>query len=171
MSLTTILFYLFALLTLGSATFMVFSRNIVHAAFAMMFTLLGVAGLYVLLYADFIAATQILVYVGGILILILFGIMLTTQGFTSGFKTLTVNLVPGIGLALLASAGLIYVFVSSPWTSVSMEAPKTTITEMGMLLMHEYMLPFQVTGLLLLVAIIGALLMATKISHKPKKDS
>ncbi|NBC66589.1 MAG: NADH-quinone oxidoreductase subunit J, partial [Bacteroidetes bacterium] len=76
MEFTAILFYVFAILTIGSASIMVFSKNIVHSAFALMFTLIGVAAIYVLLYADFLAATQLLVYVGGILILILFGVML-----------------------------------------------------------------------------------------------
>jgi NADH:ubiquinone oxidoreductase subunit 6 (subunit J) len=94
MELTTILFYLFSIVTVGAAAVMVFSKNIVHSAFALMFTLIGVAALYVLLYADFLAATQLLVYVGGILILILFGVMLTTQGQTFSFKTITVNIAP-----------------------------------------------------------------------------
>jgi NADH:ubiquinone oxidoreductase subunit 6 (subunit J) len=100
MELTTILFYLFSVTTLGAAAVMVFSRNIVHSAFALMFTLIGVAALYVLLYADFLAATQLLVYVGGILILILFGVMLTTQGHSFSFKINTVNLIPASVLSV-----------------------------------------------------------------------
>lgn len=165
MEFTAILFYVFSITTLGSALFMVFCKNIVHAAFALMFTLLGVAALYVLLFADFLAATQVLVYVGGILILILFGVMLTTQGFSSNLKALTTNLLPVSVVMAFVAAGMMYVFYTSSWPVVVMEEPDSTITGLGMLLLHEYMLPFQITGVLLLIAIIGALLMATRIKH------
>lgn len=166
MELTTLLFYFFSLLTIGSAIFMVFSKNIVHAAFALMFTLLGVAALYVLLFADFIAATQILVYVGGILILILFGVMLTTKGFTDNLKTLTTNLRPVSVVMTFIAAGMIYVLLTTTWPVAEMAEPEGTITGLGTLLLKEYILPFQITGVLLLVAIIGALLMATKVKHQ-----
>lgn len=166
MELTAILFYVFSIMTLSGAIYMVFCKNIVHAAFALMFTLLGVAALYVLLFADFLAATQVLVYVGGILILILFGVMLTTQGFTSNLKALTSNLLPVSIVMALVAAGMIYVFYTSTWPVAIMDEPSGTITGIGMILLKEYILPFQITGVLLLVAIIGALLMATRINHQ-----
>jgi NADH-quinone oxidoreductase subunit J len=78
MDIYTIIFYIFAVITLGAACIVVFSRNIVRAAFALLFAFFGVAGIYVFLLADFIAITQLLIYVGGILVLILFGVMLTS---------------------------------------------------------------------------------------------
>jgi NADH-quinone oxidoreductase subunit J len=169
MELTALLFYVFAILTVGGAAFMVFSKNIVHSAFALMFSLLGVAALYVLLYADFIAATQILVYVGGILILILFGVMLTTQGQTFSFKTITVNLVPASLLSLATATLLIYVFAVSPWNLTTPIERTDTVHDLGMMLMGDYLLPFITAGVLLLIAIIAALLMSgrlTPTSHK-----
>jgi NADH:ubiquinone oxidoreductase subunit 6 (subunit J) len=166
MELTTILFYLFALVTIGTAAVVVFSRNIVHSAFALMFTLMGVAALYVLLYADFLAATQLLVYVGGILILILFGVMLTTQGYTISFKSITVNLVPASILSVAAAALLIYAFATTPWTINEVEERTDTVHNLGMMLMGDYILPFIVAGVLLLIAIIGAILMSTRLSVK-----
>jgi len=154
MELTTILFYLFSIVTIGAAAVMVFSKNIVHSAFALMFSLVGVASLYVLLYADFIAATQLLVYVGGILILFLFGVMLTTQGLTFNFRTITVNLVPASILSVAAAVLLIFAFLTTNWTIVERE-PSDTIYELGMLLMGDYILPFIIAGVLLLIAIIG----------------
>ena len=74
----SLIFYAFALLTVVSALLVVTVRNIVHAAFSLMITLFGIAGLYVFLQADFLAATQVIVYVGGILVLILFGVMMTS---------------------------------------------------------------------------------------------
>jgi NADH-quinone oxidoreductase subunit K len=79
MELQAIVFYVFAFITLGSAFVVVFSRNIIYSAFSLLFTFFGVAGLYVLLNADFLAVTQILIYVGGILVLLLFGVMLTNR--------------------------------------------------------------------------------------------
>lgn len=162
MELTAILFYAFTILTVGSAAYMVFSKNIVHAAFALIFSLTGVAALYVLLYADFIAATQILVYVGGILILILFGIMLTTLDFSENLKTVTVNMLPATILSGAVGLLLLYVFYAAEWTTIVPPERDETMFDLGMMLMNEYLLPFQITGVLLLVAIIGALLMSTR---------
>lgn len=164
MELTAILFYLFSLVTIGAATVMVFSKNVVHSAFALMFTLIGVAALYALLYADFLAATQLLVYVGGILILILFGLMLTGQGHTVSFKSVTVNMVPATVLSIAAGALLIYAFATTGWDVIEPIERTETVSEMGMMLMGSYILPFIVIGVLLLIAIIGAILMSTRIS-------
>src|SRR5262245_52653277 len=85
-------FTLFAGLTLVSAGVVVFSRNLVHAAFALLFTLGGMAALYVLLGADFLAMTQVLVYIGGILILLLFGVMFTQRIYDMKAETRFINL-------------------------------------------------------------------------------
>ncbi len=164
MELTTILFYLFSVTTLGAAAVMVFSRNIVHSAFALMFTLIGVAALYVLLYADFLAATQLLVYVGGILILILFGVMLTTQGHSFSFKINSVNLIPASVLSLATAVLLIFAFTSTEWTIAEVSERDDTVYELGMMLMGDYILPFIIAGVLLLIAIIGAIVMATRLT-------
>lgn len=164
MELTTILFYLFSIVTLGAAAIMVFSKNIVHSAFALMFSLMGVAALYVLLYADFLAATQLLVYVGGILILILFGLMLTTQGHSFSFKSITVNLIPASILSVAAAILLIYAFTTTEWKLTETIDRSDTVHDLGMLLMGEYILPFIIAGVLLLIAIIGAILMSTRVT-------
>lgn len=164
MELTTILFYLFSIVTVGAAAVMVFSKNIVHSAFALMFSLIGVAALYVLLYADFIAATQLLVYVGGILILILFGVMLTSQGLSLNFKSITVNLVPASIISTAVATLLIFAFTKTEWALAETVERTDTINDLGMLLMGDYILPFIIAGVLLLIAIIGAILMSTKLT-------
>ena len=101
MSVYDLMFYLFAALTLVSAFFVVTLRNIVYSAFFLLFTFFGVVGLYVLLAADFIAIVQLVVYVGGILILLLFGVMLTNKITNVQIKTGTFQLLPaivGVGL-------------------------------------------------------------------------
>ncbi len=165
MEFTSILFYLFALVIIGSAGVMVFSKNIVHSAYALMFTLMGVAALYVLLYADFVAATQLLVYVGGILILILFGVMLTSRNETVlNFRTTMVNIIPASVLSVAVTVVLIIAFFSTRWPVTAQDSPDETVSELGMLLMTDYVLPFIIAGVLLLIAIIGAILMATRVN-------
>lgn len=171
MELTTILFYFFSLVTLTAASVMVFSRNIVHSAFALMFSLIGVAALYVLLYADFMAATQLLVYVGGILVLILFGVMLTNQGYTISFREGSVNLIPASLLSAVAAVILIYTFLQTNWAFTQPESRTETVHSLGMMLMGEYLLPFISAGVLLLIAIIGAILISTKLSAEAGNSS
>jgi NADH-quinone oxidoreductase subunit J len=169
MELVAILFYLFAFITVGTAAVMVFSKNIVYSAYALMFSLMGVAALYVLLYADFLAATQLLVYVGGILILILFGVMLTNQGYSVDFKTITVNLIPASLLSGAAALLLIFAFTKAEWTlSIPVERDET-VYDLGVMLMSDYLLTFIVVGVLLLIAIIGSILMATRLTTQTNK--
>src|SRR5438445_13641317 len=77
MEISTAVFYLVALITVGSAAMVAFSRNIIYSAFSLLGAFGGVAGIYVFLGADFVAAVQLLIYVGGILVLVLFAVMLT----------------------------------------------------------------------------------------------
>lgn len=171
MDLTAIVFYLFAILIIGSAGVMVFARNIVHSAFALMFTLAGLAVFYALLYAGFVAVTQLLVYVGGILVLILFGVMLTTRGYFEKVKTRTVNLLPSAIFAAIVGALLIGVFVTTEWVLAPMEDGEVTMTVLGELLMTDFMLPFQVAGVLLLLAMIGAVLMAARTRTQEQRET
>lgn len=151
-----IIFYLFAAITLVSGFLVVTTRNIVYAAFYLLFTFFGVAGIYVLLGADFISIVQIMVYVGGILILLLFGVMLTNKITSVDIRTNTGNLVPAaIGIAVLMGA-LVTVMMQTPWKSEPSEIPATTVHELGRLLISDYALIFELLGILLLIALIGA---------------
>jgi len=163
MELFDIAFYAFALITLVSGCVVVFSRNIIYAAFALLFTFFGVAGLYVLLRSDFLAVTQILIYVGGILVLMLFGVMLTNKVISVEIKSGTVQTIPALIVAALVAgslAGLSY----SMWKGVgapSTEVQSTTRT-LGEMLMTSYMLPFEVASVILLVALMGAAMTARR---------
>ncbi len=84
MSAEAAVFYVFAAITVAAAAVVVLARSLIYSAFALLFTFFGVAGLYVLLGADFLAATQLLIYVGGILVLLLFGVMLTHKLYDRG---------------------------------------------------------------------------------------
>lgn len=158
-----IFFYAFAVITVGSACVVVFSRNIIHSAFALLFTFFGVAGIYVLLHADFLAVTQILIYVGGILVLMLFGVMLTNQVVNVQISSGTLKTWPSrIIVAFLAGylAGVFY----STWKDVTAPPPatETTTASLGEMLMTGYLLPFEIASVVLLIALIGAALIARR---------
>ncbi len=151
-----IIFYLFAALTLVSAFFVVTNRNIVYSAFFLLFTFFGVAGIYVLLGADFVAIVQLIVYVGGILILLLFGVILTNKITNVEIKTGSINIYPAvIGVGLLTGA-LLSALVNSSWNYVSSETPQPTTAALGTILVQQYTLVFELLGIILLIALIGA---------------
>ena len=163
MDLYTIIFYFFAVVTLGSASIVVFSQNIVRAAFALLFAFFGVAGIYIFLLADFIAITQLLIYVGGIMVLILFGVMLTSHQINVDAKTGTIQTLPAILIAAGVGFGLVWVFWITDWkTNPVLPVVETTAAKIGELLLTAYLLPFEVASVVLLVALIGAAMIARR---------
>ena len=156
MELYDIIFYLFALLTVVSAYFVVTNKNIVHSGFFLLFTLFGISGLYVLLGADFLAVVQIMVYIGGILILLLFGIMMTNKITDVAIKTGTIQVIPASIIIGLFAGALAFIMVTTDWRQIDTDIPKTTTLSLGELLINEYVLIFELLGILLLIALIGA---------------
>lgn len=163
-------FFSFVALTLISAIGLLITRNVLYSAYLLLLTLLGVAALFVFAGADFLAVSQLVVYVGGVLVLVLFGVMLTNKpaSATPGNEPanersnsiLTENRRTWLGLLL--AAGLFlglsrlvinahFVVFDRPISTVS-----TTIDIIGRQLMTEYVLPFEIISILLLVALIGA---------------
>jgi NADH-quinone oxidoreductase subunit J len=114
-----------------------------------------VAGLYVLLGADFLAATQLLVYVGGILVLLLFGVMLTHKIYDLDLRTETTQFAPGVIVAVGLFVILASTAVRTQWMGVP-RPPAPTTAEIGRLFLGQYLLPFEAASVLLLVALIGA---------------
>lgn len=162
MTLYDLLFYVFAAVTLISAFIVVSARNIIYSAFSLLFTLVGVAGIYVLLGADFIAIVQLMVYVGGILILLLFGVMLTNKITHVQIRTGTTQILPAtIGVGIFAGV-LTSALVRTEWKSNPAEIPLTTIGDLGKLLITDYVLVFELLGILLLIALIGAATIARR---------
>jgi NADH-quinone oxidoreductase subunit J len=158
-----IMFYLFALVTIASGFVVVYSKNIVYAAFSLLFTFCGVAGLYVLLQADFLAVTQVLVYVGGILTLLLFGVMLTNKVISVDMKTGTIHRIPALVIALIVFGLLAGVFYATWSTVVAPTAEAQSIARpLGEQLMTGYALPFEVASVILLVAMVGAAYIARR---------
>tara|TARA_B100001013_G_scaffold33714_1_gene18204 strand:+ start:762 stop:1256 length:495 start_codon:yes stop_codon:yes gene_type:complete len=159
---TSFIFWIVALVTVASAATVVFSKNLIYSAVALLFTLSGVAGLYVFLWADFIAVTQILIYVGGILVLIIFGIMLTHR--ITNVRLSHSSIQQGVGgtIVLVIFLGLTSMILKAPWYRVTAVEPQETVRQIGRLLMIDYLLPFEVASVLLLAALIGAALLSRK---------
>ncbi|MBF8963107.1 NADH-quinone oxidoreductase subunit J [Pontibacter sp. FD36] len=164
------LFYVFALLAIVSGAYMVLTRNLLYAGFSLLLTLLSVAAIYVLLFADFVAVTQLMVYVGGVLVLILFGIMLSSRVHDKSVMSENVNVGWGITIALLTLIGLGYTiwqagFSSLPWLQQTdtdvLAGQKSTVQLIGIKLMTDFVLPFEIASLLLLIALMGAAYIAT----------
>lgn len=163
-------FYIFAAVILGSATMMVTRRNMVHAVIWMVITFFGVAGLFVLLEAEFLAAVQILVYTGGIVVLFLFVIMLVNLGDIYQVEWLHRQWLPALLLASLLAAEIGFlVWVGGqevPANPAQSEAVLRglggNVQTLGMALYTDYLFPFEVVSMLLLVAMIGAIYLAKK---------
>ena len=156
------IFYLFALITVGSAGVVAFSRSIIYSAFALLFTFFGVAGIYVLLSADFIAVAQLLIYVGGIMVLLLFGVMLTNNVVSVEMKTGTLQALPATILIASVAGMLCGIFWITDWRIFHGTPPATTAPAIGEAFMTSYLLPFEIASVVLLVALIGAALIARR---------
>ncbi len=156
MDLYVIIFYAFAAITIISGLIVVTTRNVIYAAFNLMLTLFGVAGLYVLLGADFIGIVQLIVYVGGILILLLFGVMLTNNITDVSIKTGVIQVLPATIVLGLFGGVLIGVIINAPWKNAPTMNDVFTINAIGKSLMNEYILIFELLGVVLLIALIGA---------------
>jgi len=151
-----------AAFTLWAAGIVVLGKNIVRAAVALIFAFCGVAGLYVLLEAEFLAAVQVLIYVGGITILLLFAIMLTSRiGATA---TRVVN--DQVALSAIAGAGLLvglcYAALRGLPALVGPPRLPETSPFLGRALLTTYALPFEVVSVLLLAGMVGAIVLARK---------
>ena len=155
MTAQAVVFWVFAALTVGSAAVVVLSRTLIYSAFALLATFFGVAGLYVLLGADFLAATQLLIYVGGILVLLLFGVMLTQRIYDLDLRGGTIQLASGAIVAAGLFVILTAVALKTEWPAGEL-APAPTTAEFGRLFLGKFLLPFEAASVLLLVALMGA---------------
>jgi NADH-quinone oxidoreductase subunit J len=167
MLIDTVFFYLFALLTLGGAIFTITRRNAVHSAISLIVSLLGVAGLYLLQQAEFLFAVQIVLYVGGIMVLFLFVIMLVNLDQMAKERRFNRQWMVGVAAVAVVGVEIAYFFYRGQDSfRLSEGAPSlaaTGNTEMvADVLFRDYLLPFEIASLLLLVAVVGSVVMAKK---------
>lgn len=164
--LDTVLFYSFALLTLLGAILTISLRNAVNCAIALITTLAGVAGLFLLQKAEFLFAVQIVLYIGGITVLFLFVIMLVNLDQTAKQARYARHwLVPL--LAAIGTGTLFVGFLTRGRGTLALAAPRVAegggnVERLSDLLFREYLVPFEVASLLLLVAVVGSVVMARK---------
>jgi NADH-quinone oxidoreductase subunit J len=165
---TTFFFYFLAIMAIVSAIAVITRRNPVHAALSLIVTLLSLAGFYLMLYAPFVAAVQIVLYAGGIVVLFLFVIMLINLEKNVREYQFNKQWVVGIVVALALGGLLAFVYRAGRDAFPSafyagfrgLETDNTQ--QIGLALYGQYMLPFEIASLLLLVAIVGAVVMAKK---------
>lgn len=151
-----LIFWCFVALTLGSAIIVVMHDRIIYSAFALLFTFFGVAALYLYLAADFLAASQVLIYVGGILTLIIFGVFLTAKISSLDIPQLTHQRYLALIPLVLIGFGIGWVFWTTSWPARSLSVGPTT-ADLGKLLLSSYLVPFEAASVLLLAALVGAM--------------
>jgi len=162
MSLTSIMFYFFALVAALSAISMVFVKNVFYGALLLIVCLLSVAGIYVLAFAEFVAVVQILIYAGGILVVIIFGIMLTSRIAGKPLLVQHANKFLGLLVSGVMFVLLVYLFSQQSFTHTSLPPqPEKQIGKIGVGLITDFVLPFEIAGVLLLAALIGASVLAS----------
>ncbi len=159
----TVLFLVLTAITLGGAVGVVTNRNIFHGALFLVLSLSGVVGYYVLLNAGFLAAVQLLIYIGAIAILILFAIMLSRGIMAQRQSQRNEQWWMAALVTLLIFVVLAVVLWQVQWPvadAAALSAPSTSLSQLGQDLMGPYMIPFEVASVLLLVALVGAVVLA-----------
>lgn len=164
MDASQVIFFLSAALILGSAVLVVTVRNLVHAALWLIATLFGIAILYVLLEAGFLAVVQVVVYIGAIAIMFIFAVMLTRRDLLSQTSQTNANWPVALGVSALALVGIAFIvrgFVFS-LDRIPAPVPDNTLELLGQALISPnlFVLPFEVASVLLLAALIGAVYVA-----------
>lgn len=171
MTILSFTFYTFVLLAAISAVAILFVKNVFYGALLLILCLLSIAGIYVIANAEFIAVTQILIYAGGVLVLIIFGVMLTSRISGKPLVVKNHNWIAGVLVGLSFFTGLIVmlhntVFYSPNQTSADQNFK--SINKIGILLMTDYVHAFEITGVLLLIALLGAAVTASSFGSSKK---
>jgi NADH:ubiquinone oxidoreductase subunit 6 (subunit J) len=165
---TVVAFWVLSALTVGSALGIVVARNLIHAVVFLIISFVGIAGLYVTLSADFVAVTQVLLYVGAVSVLILFAIVLTPTGSRNNAETFL--RLPALLLAALVGVMFAYVAIDTDWKISNRGGFTETASAIGDLLLGKYILPFEIASVLLLVAMIGAIVLVRPESALEEAD-
>lgn len=158
----TIIFFIFAIISIAAAWGVVTSKNIVHSALCLALSFAGVAALYVLMNADYLAAVQLLVYTGAISIMVVFAVMLTLRGDVK--ESSPANRKWGWGMlvsVLLFVTIALVIFTNPDWRVLPVAwSGGSTASDISLLMFTKYMIPFEAAAILLTMALIGAVLLA-----------
>jgi NADH-quinone oxidoreductase subunit J len=157
-----IVFYLFAFVIVASALAVVTLKNIFHCALFLILCLFSIAGIFVLLHAEFLAVVQVLLYVGAVAILMIFAIMLTSKLAGREIQMTNEQTFIGAFLSLILVFGLIMSLKNTMFRVSAEELPSRSAFVIGRLLMTDFVLPFELVSVLLLAALIGAIVIARR---------
>lgn len=147
-----------SLVTLGAAVAVVTNKNILHSAYFLILAFVGVAAIYVMLEAPFIAVVQVMVYIGAIAILIIFAIMLTRRLMSKDMEQQNKQWIPSALGALALFLVLGWIVYSAGWPVHQGTIPADPISQLGQDLLTTYLVPFEIASVLLLAALVGAIL-------------
>lgn len=171
MALTDLIFYVFSAILLSSATAVVFARNAVHSVLFLILAFFNAAGLFVLMGAEYVAMLLVIVYVGAVAVLFLFVVMMLNVSARPKASLRTSHLWIGAGVAAVLLAELVLVFKG--WTTAEFARDNVlfagradtvgSVHTLGSMLYTHYLYPFQVSGLILLVAMIGAITLCLRL--------
>ena len=156
----TVIFYFLAFLIVASALAVVTLRNIFHCALFLILGLFSVAGIFVLLDAEFLAVVQVLIYVGAVSVLMIFAIMLTSRLAGREVQMSNEQTFIGAFMALVLIFGLVWSLANTYFRVSSQKPVPHSTMQIGTLLMNNYVLPFEIVSVLLLAALIGAIVLA-----------
>ena len=163
-----LLFGALATLTIVSALGVALSKNVLYSGFALMGSLVGVAGLYLFIGADFLGIAQMLIYVGGILVLLLFAVLLTNKIGAVNISNTSVNMIAG----LVGAAGIFLILakitLETKWPKIETAVAPTT-SRLGDAFLREYLLPFELASVILLMALVGAMVIARRAARGEAK--
>jgi NADH-quinone oxidoreductase subunit J len=167
MSLPFILFFVFALISVGGALLLIMAREPIHSALSLILVMMSLAGLYLMLGAEFIASVQIIVYAGAIMVLFVFVIMLLNAGVEERTDYSKMAKYVGIPLGILLLLDLAHWMAHSligqtPANGAGSANVMVSTRELSMQLFQKYLFPFEATSILILIAILGALVLAKR---------
>ncbi len=155
------MFVILAAVIVASAVLVVALKNIFHCAIALIICLSGVAGIYVMLHAEFLAAVQVLIYVGAVSVLMIFAIMLTHNLASRKIEQVNNNALVALLVCLVFALGAWYLLKSTHvWNMAKKPLPDNNVLAIGKALMTDYVLPFEVVSILMVAAMIGAIVLA-----------
>ena len=166
-----LIFYSLEILAAVSALSILFTKNVFYGALLLIICLLAIAGIYIIANAEFLAVTQILIYVAGVLVLIIFGVMLTSKISGKSLVVENKNWFAGSLVGLFFMITLTRLFFETNFYSSNLvvkESAYTTINQIGILFSTDYVLPFELTGILLLIVLVAAAVVASSFNSAKK---
>lgn len=164
-------FYTLALVIVVSGILVVLMKNIVHSVLWLAVCFIGMAGLFLTLDADFVAAVQVLVYAGAVCIMVVLGIMVIRRADMKLSNPFNTQVYAAAGVVALVLAVCTFLAAKTEWLVSRARVPERTVEAIGTLLLSKYVIPFEVVAVLLLVALIGALLIAREVKVNAGSDA